>query len=452
MYKKRLLVLSFFCAAVFLSGCGRSMKDPVLRQAELMTRSAARMDAEEFNKHVEAESAELSAIFAANKPDENSKDNLKIVIDKITYCIGYDIDDDSFKKNFSNSEFTVDIKMGIPDYYQLLGSNKTYRNGKDAASRINLNDNQISYPITMKFKKSGDDILLTNPEDLIKLYEYTGYKDINFSGDLSDIIEEATFEGLNDKGIYYNSSSIKLNIKLPEAAKGADYSYTYDIVYEDENGKQSELTKDMNGSIEKSDMITIEYKNSSWLANGKYTVKLRDENGTQTEYSVEAKRLSDQRYKYFIEPDDGVLVFEGSENVVYRIPDTVETKPLDSAETKVFSKAFFKPYDLEYFGLSKDKDLFVFAIHNAYYDKDPFENFMAVNGNVKKGDSIKEMPLKVGDKTLKSCLMSVRSNKDTLYFRAVMIPVPGKKYCHMVYFASLNKDRTAELVKGFEIR
>ena len=115
MKRKRLVVVALFCGAVLLTGCGKSMKDPVLRQAELMARSAARMDGEEFNKHVDAESAELSAIFAENKPDKDTKDDLKKVTDKITDCIRYDVYDDSFSKNFSNNEFTVDIKWGVPD-------------------------------------------------------------------------------------------------------------------------------------------------------------------------------------------------------------------------------------------------------------------------------------------------------------------------------------------------
>ena len=43
MRRKGLVLSVLFCGAVLLTGCGRSMKDPVLRQAELMARSAARM-------------------------------------------------------------------------------------------------------------------------------------------------------------------------------------------------------------------------------------------------------------------------------------------------------------------------------------------------------------------------------------------------------------------------
>ena len=452
MNKKRLAAASVFCAAVLLTGCGRSMKDPVLRQAELMARSAARMDAEEFNKHVEAESAELSAIFAANKPDPDSKDDLKIVIDKITDCVTYSVYDDSFDKNLSNSEFTVDIKMGLPDYYQALGSNKTYRDGEDAASRIDLKSSQITYPVTLKFKKSGDDILLTNPGDLVGVYEYTKYKDLNFAGNLPDIIEEASFEGLNDKGIYYNSRSIVLNLKLAEAAKGANYSYSYDIVYEAEDGKKSDLIKDVNGNIEKSDLITIQYNDSNWLKNGKYTVRLRSGKGGQTDYTVEARSLSDQRYKYFIEPDDGVLVFPEADNVVYRIPADIETMPLDSPETQSFSQAFFKPYDFEYFGYSKEKKLFVFSIHTAYYGDDPVDRLIASFKNQNKNITGKSMPLDLGTKQLKGCILTQKTEAGPFCYRVVMVPAESKKYCHMVYLVSVNGDKTGELVKGFEIR
>ena len=451
MRRQGLVLFTLFCGVVLLTGCGKSMKDPVLRQAELMTRSAARMDGEEFNKHVDAESAELSGIFAKYRPDEDAKDDLKIVIDKLTDCVTYDIYDESFSKNLTNSEFTVDIKMMTPDYYQVLGLNQTYRNGEDAASRIKINSSQITYPITLKFKKSGDDIILTNPEDFVGVFEYTKYKDIIFAGDLADVIEEASFEGLNDKGIYYNSQSIVLNLKLNEAAKGADYDYTYDILFEDENGKVSELTKDSKGKVEKSDLITINYKDAKWLQNGKYTVILRDENGTQKEYYVEAKRISDQRYKYFIEPEDGLIIFPGSEKVVYRIPDVIDTKPLDSSETKMFSNAFLRPYDLEYFGYSKDRDMFVFSIHSAYTYEDPLDDLLNSKG-MKKGDTLKEMPLELGGETLKSAYVVLNNDKSKIYFRVTMVPVPGEKYCHMIYMATMNDDKTDELVKGFEIK
>lgn len=451
MKGKNLVIIALFCGAVLLTGCGKSMKDPVLRQAELMARSAARMDAEEFNKHVDAESAELSAIFAENKPDKNSKDDMKIVTDRLTDCVIYDIYDDSFSKNFTNTEFTVDIKMGVPDCYKVLGLNKTYRNGEHAASLININGSQVTYPITMKFKKSGDDIVLTNPEDLVAVYEYTKYKDIIFAGNIPDIIKEASFEGLNDKGIYYNSNSIVLNIKLDEAAKETEYGYSYDIVFENEQGKESELTKDVNGTIEKSDVITIEYKDAKWLENGKYTVKLRDEYGTETQYSVEAKRLSDQRYKYFIEPDDGMIVFPGSENVVYKIPGDIDTKPLDDKETKTFSMAFYKPYDLEYFGYCKDKSKFIFAIHYPFSEKDPIEGALETKG-LKKGESIKYIPVELGGKTLKSCQIVLNGSSGMFYYRAVMVPVPGANYCHLIYLASVGSDNTEEMVKGFGIR
>lgn len=450
MRRKGLVLSILFCGAVLLTGCGRSMKDPVLRQAELMARSAARMDAEEFNEHVDAESAELSAIFAKYKPDKDSKDDLKIVTDKLTDCIRYDVYDDSFSKNLTNTEFTVDIKLGVPDCYNVLGNNKTYRNGEHAASLISLSSNQVTYPITMKFKKSGDDIVLTNPEDLVEVYEYTKYKDIKFAGNFPDIIKESSFEGLNDKGIYYNSRSIVLNVKLDEAAKETEYSYSYDIVFEDEKGKVSDLIKDKNGSVEKSDVITISYKDAKWLENGKYTVRLRDEYGTQTEYSVEAKRLSDQRYKYFIEPEDGLIIFPESENVVYRIPGDIDTKPLDDQETKLFSQVFYRPYDLEYFGYSKDKSKFVFSVHLAYVDKDPIDSLLETK-SMKKGDIVKDMPLELGSKTLKSCNIALNSTKNKVFFRVVMVPVPGEKYCHLVYIATLKSDKTEELTKGFEL-
>ena len=210
----------------------------VFKAVEKITSALADCD-EDIVEYCEGNTEGLLEIMPVVDDDTTQEDYQKpdqtlVAKNMIAATISYEIDEKSFDAGFLGKSASVTVKFTYKDYRWAISQRDLFMNPGDFNDILYKTPTTKENKLTLEFKRSGNEYLLTNPEVLVVLYDYD-MDGLEFMRSIFDMVDNIYLTGDNydpKTDSYYHTNTFEIVLELNDQAQEYIWQYIYRVVEE----------------------------------------------------------------------------------------------------------------------------------------------------------------------------------------------------------------------------
>lgn len=265
-----------------------AVKEEVFDTIEKIGNALAECNLEKFTENCVASSREMERKMPVVTEEDDDYKTPRItdewrLMNLIASSITYEIDEDSFKGGFWGSKCSVDVTFSYKDYRRVKMSKNEFLGPAEFNTLLRDTAETVDETYTLQFVKgeSGRHYVLSNPDDLVSVYNYD-VSDVKFFKQF-DMVKRCYLEGEGyDKktDTYKDTNSFTIVFELDNRAENYTWSYIYAVVLE--NGSDWTYLYTSKTIIDKNPTeIRITYTQDEKFEDGFYAFFIYDQNNKQ---------------------------------------------------------------------------------------------------------------------------------------------------------------------------
>ena len=195
----------------------------------------ANCDSEDLSKRCVSTPYEVIGLMpVVEEEDEDDlsykvTDNMLLIKNMIASTITYKIDETSYKAKVFDKKYSVDVTFSYKDYSKVAKMRDKFLGAADFNTLMAEEESTIDQVFTLEFVKRDNHFLLSNADDLARLYIYD-LPELEFMRNHFDMIEGSYMTGPGWDAYtesYYDTNTFEFVVELDAYASNYIWRYVY---------------------------------------------------------------------------------------------------------------------------------------------------------------------------------------------------------------------------------
>lgn len=272
MKTKRLLAFTLVLANVFsVTSCIKVDDKSIYKKCDKIASAVVDLDAKALEDYCSGSIKKLESAMPVIDDEEEVDDDL-IVKSLIASTLQYEVDKKSFEADKWGRDCSIDVIFTYNDHHEVFEGRELFLDIDDFAELYEDVSDKIEVTVTLEFEKDGDDMLLTNPEDLAVVYQYED-TELEYVDKLFDLVDSYYMTGDTwdqFSSTYTDTTSLEMVLDISDTGSLFDWNYSY--VISQVTPYPCEIYSSGDLVAENPEEIVISYSESDLLPEGNYSI------------------------------------------------------------------------------------------------------------------------------------------------------------------------------------